>query len=33
MSFVIKIFEAFDTRDIEAVANLTHADFVQVDDY
>ena len=33
MSFVIKVFEAFDNRDIEAVANLTHEDFVQVDDY
>ena len=33
MSFVIKVFETFDNRDIEAVANLTHEDFVQVDDY
>jgi len=33
MSFVIKVFEAFDNRDIDAIANLTHEDFVQVDDY
>ena len=33
MSFAVKVFEAFDNRDIDAIANLTHEDFVQVDDY
>ena len=33
MSFVVKVFNAFDNRDIEAVADLCHEDFVHVDDY
>ena len=33
MSFVVKVFNAFDNRDIEAVADLCHEHFVRVDDY
>ena len=33
MSFVVKVLNVFDNRDIEAVADLCYEDFVHVDDY